>query len=409
MHSSLNTELIIVSIGTLIFLSHYFVNVFDKTNIPDVVWLTLIGFFLGPVFGFVHESDFGNVGLVVTKITLVIILFEGGLELELENLKKFTIKAVLLSFLSFILCLVLIWWFLYQFTDFPPINALYCAVILAGPAPSVVIPLLKKIKLSESMKTILSVESTLGEALCILVSLAILESFTHGGSFRVGVLSHFVFSLVISFFMALMMGFVGAYVWSILLGKMRQIQNSFFTTPAFVFIIYGLTEFLGFSGPIAALSFGIVMGNIKSISSELLRGRGFGNLKSHTSSEKRFFSELVFLLKIFFFVYLGLAIQISNWLLFVVGLVITLLILLSRFLSVVLVRPVIGATKEESRNMTLMFHRGLAAAILSTVPASYELARADEIKSVVDYTIILSILLSSILAFCLDRRSRSQA
>lgn len=178
----MSTELTIIFIGGLVFLSHFFVNLFERTKIPDVIWLTLIGFFLGPIFGVVEVRDFGEVGYILTKITLVIILFEGGLELGVDTLKKYSSSAVFLTILAYIITAAILWGFLSLLPNFDSLGALYCAAVLAGPAPSVIMPLLKKLELKQSTKTILSLESTLGEAICILVALAVLQSFrTHGG------------------------------------------------------------------------------------------------------------------------------------------------------------------------------------------------------------------------------------
>ena len=58
--------------------------------------------------------------------------------------------------------------------------------------------------------------------------------------------------MIASFILAAMLGIMGAFLWSILLRRMRLLQNTVFTTPAFVFIIYGVVELLNYSGPIAA-------------------------------------------------------------------------------------------------------------------------------------------------------------
>src|SRR4030042_2054551 len=63
--------------------------------------------------------------------------------------------------------------------------------------------------------------------------------------------------------MLIFIGFLSGFLWSILLNKFRTIQNSIFTTPAFVFVVFGIAESMGYSGYIAALAFGITLGNIE--------------------------------------------------------------------------------------------------------------------------------------------------
>lgn len=401
----MKTEFIILVIGSLVFLSHFFVTLFEKTRIPDVIWLTLIGFILGPVTGIVRPSDFGDVGLIVTKITLVVILFEGGLELKFGELKRFMPSAVLLTFTSYIVTAFLVFGFLHYISGFPFSQCLFYAAVLAGPAPSVVMPLLKKLRLSDSAKTILSLESTLGEAFCILISLGLLESLHSSANFQGSQVGVFFSDITISFAAAFAVGLLTGALWSYLLGKMRKLQNSLFTTPAFVFIVYGIAEASGFSGPIAVLSFGVTMGNLKFLVGRLYSGKMPFELKAHSISEMKFFAEIVFLLKIFFFVYLGLSIELTNWSWILMGLSLTLLLFIGRWLAMLPTQFALKINKQDKFVSSVMFPRGLAAAILAAVPLTMGFANSDQLKLVVEYTIIFSILLSSVLLFIIEKRA----
>lgn len=77
---------VVIFIGVLVFLAHLFVALFERTRIPDVLYLILIGVLIGPVLHIVTPEDFGKIGHVFTTIALIVILFEGGLELKLEQL-----------------------------------------------------------------------------------------------------------------------------------------------------------------------------------------------------------------------------------------------------------------------------------------------------------------------------------
>ena len=101
--------------------------------------------------------------------------------------------------------------------------------------------MVKQISIGEKSKTILILESAFSAILCIVVALAIFESYKYG-EFRVGIIFGQVFS---SFLLASLIGFIGSIFWSMVLDKVRTIDNSIFTTPAFVFIIYGINELLG--------------------------------------------------------------------------------------------------------------------------------------------------------------------
>ena len=84
----MRTEWIIMLVGLFIFLAHYFNSLFKKSRIPDVLFLFVLGILMGPVFKWVQPEQFGKLGSVFATITLVFILFDGGMELRFEHLRK---------------------------------------------------------------------------------------------------------------------------------------------------------------------------------------------------------------------------------------------------------------------------------------------------------------------------------
>ena len=70
-----NIASIVVLVGVLVFLAHFFTGIFSRTRIPTVLLLIAIGFFFGPVFGLVSPAEFGIVGPVFTTIAIIILLF----------------------------------------------------------------------------------------------------------------------------------------------------------------------------------------------------------------------------------------------------------------------------------------------------------------------------------------------
>ncbi|MBL0098372.1 MAG: cation:proton antiporter [Bacteroidetes bacterium] len=106
-----------------------------------------------------------------------------------------------------------------------------------------------------------------------------------------------------------------------MINKIPTLKTTKFATPAFLFILYGLTEYLSFSGPLTALSFGIAIVNLQYFEPRLLENFIPNQSIVLPQEEKDFFSELVFFLRTFFFVFIGLSIQINrlDWLLWGAG------------------------------------------------------------------------------------------
>lgn len=389
---------VIVFVGLLIFMAHFFVALFEKTRVPDVLYLILIGLVLGPILGLVRPEDFGKVGHVFTTIALVIILFEGGLDLAIADLMKSWRETVFITFLSYFLSSILLTVVLYYMTVLDLHASMFVAAVLAGPAPSVIIPLVRHLRLKDSSKTTLTLESSLGEALCIVIALAILEAYKVE-EVRVG---RVIGSLVASFLFAVIIGAIGGYVWSILLNKMRQLRNAIITTPSFAFILYGVADFLGFSGPIAVLTFGIVLGNIKTFSMEWLERRLHLTPLVHNETEKLFFGELVFVVKTFFFVFIGLSVQLTDYRSIAIGVTLTGILLFSRFAAVRL-----GASRTtpggDAMLMSVLVPKGTAAAVLAGLPLQMGIGGGDLMQNITYGVVTFSILFSAALVFLLER------
>jgi potassium/hydrogen antiporter len=91
----------ILVVGALIFGAHAFTGIFSRTRIPDVLLLTIIGIVLGPVLHLVTPANFGMIGPVFAAVTLIIILFEAGLSLDLDILRGAIRPTVALTAINF--------------------------------------------------------------------------------------------------------------------------------------------------------------------------------------------------------------------------------------------------------------------------------------------------------------------
>ncbi|SVE26541.1 uncharacterized protein METZ01_LOCUS479395, partial [marine metagenome] len=77
-------DIIILSIGAIIFISHIFKSIFEKTKIPDVLLLILLG--IGITLSGFDASSFHSVGDILFEIALALILFEAGIHLKFHSL-----------------------------------------------------------------------------------------------------------------------------------------------------------------------------------------------------------------------------------------------------------------------------------------------------------------------------------
>jgi NhaP-type Na+/H+ or K+/H+ antiporter len=279
--------------------------------------------------------------------------------------------------------------------------------ILGGTSAAVVIPMVKALKSSARTTTILMLESTITDVFCIIGAIGIATGLAAGtGVEASGLVTTAIFSLTMAVFFGVACG-IG---WSLLLAFAKRMSNAMFTNLAFAMVVYGLAEHMGVSGAIAVLCFGIVMGHMPD-GMELkftIRGKAEPvtiTLREVSSTERKVYAETVFLLKAFFFFYLGLRVDLGGFMtgLGVLALFLAAIPFLPRFPMVQLFLDRKTTTRREAMLATVLVPRGLAAAVLAEVPRSLGLPGADDLASVVTMMVFLSILMVSILVILIER------
>lgn len=396
--------LLILTLGTLVFAAHWFAEIFSKKRIPDVLLLMLIGILIGPILKIVDGEKMSHMGNIFGQLTLVILLFESGTELSFKTLADSIKNTVSLTIVNFIVTFIAVGFFGWLILDMNPGISFILGAAMGGSSSAVAIPLVKQISVGEKSKTILILESAFSAILCIVVSLALFESYKVG-QLKVGIIFGQVFS---SFLLATLIGLLGAIFWSMVLDKVRTINNSIFTTPAFVFIIYGINELLGYSGIISALAFGIGLANMEFIHNRWLKKFFDKKPTLLNPTEKTLFSELVFLMKTFFFVYVGIAIKFDNLNSLLIGLGISFLMLLLRIIVVRIALPskIENINDKDRAFLSMMIPRGLAAAVLATMISQSQLPGSEGVSNIVFSVIFFTIIITSTLVPFLEKSKR---
>lgn len=391
---------VIVFLGLLIFFSHAFNALFSRTKIPNVLLLLIIGIIVGPVAHLVPDDFFGNIGSVFTTITLIIILFESGTNLKFKEIKSAFGVSAAITILNFVLGAGLATVVANMVAGLSWINAVFLGVIVGGTSSAVVIPMVKQLNLGEKNRTILFLESALSDVICLVIALALLEGMKMGEIDVVSVFS----KMWKAFLFAALMGIGAGFLWSILLKLTRTVKNSMFTTLAFVFIVYGLVESVGLNGGIAALCFGIILGNSESINNSKIFKKVFAFKATDLSeTEKNFFAEIVFILQTYFFVYVGLSIKFGNLNTYLIGLLIVGLIIASRPLTIKLFTKRKTTEIKDIAIMSIMTPKGLVPAVLASIPLQLQLDGGDKIQDLGYSIVLFSILICSLLVIIISK------
>ena len=400
--SSREIGLTIAIIGLLIFTAHLFSEIFSRKRIPDVLFLIIIGLLIGPVFQWISPESLGNAGSLFSGITLVTILFESGTQLRFSTLKDSFKGALKLTALNFVFSAMAIWLVGWFALEIDPVVSMMLGCILGGTASAVVIPIVRQMHMSEKPAIMLILEAAIGNVFSIVLALALMQAIK-SRHVEFGAILGDIFS---SFILATVMGLLGAIFWALILDQVRNIKYSILTTPAFVFIIYGVNEWMGFSGAIAALAFGIGLANIDGIYNAWLKKFIKKVPVNLNETERSLFSELVLLLKTFFFIYVGISIQLNDWYPIVIGLGISILLFIIRIPAVrFAISKKEGIPEKEVVFMSALNPKGLTAAVLATQSLIYipEMETAMFIRNIVFSVILFSIVINSILIPLIDK------
>lgn len=387
--------------GLLIFSAHVFSALFSKRRVPDVLFLVGIGIIIGPVLGWVTPDTLGGIGSIFASITLVFILFDSGVDMHIDDLRRYWVGMVQVASYSFLLTMAVTAVLAYFLAYLGWPSSLLLGSMVGCTGASIVIPMVRQMKVSDRTRTVLILESALSGVFSIVVALAILEGIKIGTVSFVAIVGN----VLASFFMALLIGVVGGLVWSGLLQRVRRRQNSMFLTPAFVFVLYGITQALGYSGAIAALAFGIVLGNASYFEFSFVRKfykKKLPPMKSLEDNEKTFFKEMVFILKTFFFISIGISIPFTDTMALLYGGIIAIAIFVVRLILVTIVGR--NNTPTDRWIVSVMMPKGLISAVLASMPkqlnnaVGYEIIpHAERIECMVYSIIFFSIMLSSLL------------
>jgi potassium/hydrogen antiporter len=400
--------------GSLILFFGFFAGwIFKKFSIPDVLFLIVLGFVIGPfVLNLVTPESLIGIAPIFTTFTLVFLLFDGAFNINLSSLIREFSHSFVLTIFNFIISSLVIAGLLsllgFWFEGFSFLLALFTGFALGGVSSSFVIPILKQVKISERVFSLLALESALTDVFCIVFSLTVIEIFNLGGFGIQATISQ----LIALFAVAGLVGLLGGVIWIFLILRVFK-EHNYMIAIAYLLLIYVLTEFLGGNGAIAALFFGLILKNSKQLSS-IIKGilttsskekkkamKGELGVSVTTPSEQYFYHQISFFLKTFFFVYIGVLLDISDWKALSIGIVLSFVLMVIRTSSSLLTKKM----PLESRILVnSIFARGLAAAAIAQLAVTAGIPYADFIAKIVYVTVTGTIILSSIRVFLIERK-----
>lgn len=386
----MDISLVFLVAGIIIMTGFFGIFFFDKTKIPDVLLLMGIGILLGPVSGFIDPAGLRHFTEYFGTLALIVILFEGGMDMDIDRLLKEFGIASFLVVVSFVLSTIAIASYLHLVQHWELLRSILFGTILGCTSAAIVIPIVGKMEVKEEVKTLLSIESALSDVLAVVISITLIEIITLG---TIGIRTPFR-AVASSFSIAIIGGSVAGIFWLKVLNYLKDKRYSYMFTLAAVLITYGVLDFLGGSGSIAVLIFGIILGNSHSFSKIL----NITNDSLVGSTIKFFHGEMTFFIRTFFFVYLGMIISFKDFTLqfLVISFALFLIIIVARYVSVMVTIKTFPEKRGDRFLMLSMLPRGLASAVLAILPAA---ANVTDSEKFIDITFAVIILTNILMTF----------
>ena len=378
-------HVILLAAGVVIFLGVAGEAFFKKTGIPDVAFLMILGVIIGPVFGIIQPEAVIQVVPYFAALALIIIMFDGGLNLDIKHVIKTAHFSATLAVLGFVLSVVMISIAAHFALGWAWLDSILLASIVGGSSSAIVFGLVRNIKISEETKSMLSFESALTDILATIVAFILFEAVL-AGHFDLQTLQETIGRAVV---VGLVLGFGVGIPWMYISTKLGNAQHAYMLTLGVLFVLFFLANSFGESGALTALVFGLMIGN-KNHLAKILRFK-----LPRIELDDPTHNQLTFLVRSFFFVFVGLMASFGQIEYLIFGVLMTIAVYFGRILVVK-----ITLTKRFSfldRAVTKsMIPRGLAAAVLATYPITMGLPNADAYPQLIFFIILSSVIITTI-------------
>lgn len=153
----------------------------DYLKVPSIVFLLLFGILLGPdCFGWLNPHLLGNGLEVIVSLSVALILFEGGLNLELRELGKVSGSLRNLVSIGTLITLMGGGFAAYAFGEFPwPLAFLYAALVVVT-GPTVIGPLLKQVQVDRQVAALLEGEGVLIDPVGAILAVLVFDVILNG-------------------------------------------------------------------------------------------------------------------------------------------------------------------------------------------------------------------------------------
>ena len=357
-------------------------------KIPVIVFLLAEGVLIGPeMLNLLDPSVFGDGLTAIVSFSVAIIVFDGGLHIDLRHIRTIQKSVLKLTTIGVLITFILATYITHIFLGVDlELAALFGALVTAT-GPTVITPIVRNLRVNHKVSKVLELEGVLNDAASVILAAMVFEWIVSqlSGTEAIAFIAYRVF---IGIFMGVISGI--ALDRFLTKGPVITEQTARLVTMALVLATFVIAESFGNeSGILAVALFGIIMGTSKT---------------PYKQAIKEFKSDIVFIMLSLIFILLAAMLKFDDIAHIGAGGVAIVLLL------IVLVRPIAvfvstrGAqiSTEEKLFISFIGPRGVVPASVATYFALkldlLEIAGGQMLVGLVFFTVIITVVMTGTLS-----------
>lgn len=384
----MSVETILFGVSILFFLSILACKAGYRFGVPLLLLFLGVGMVCGSD-GFGIQFSSLPVAQAIGTVALCIILFSGGLDTKISEIKPVVGPGIVLATLGVVMTAALTGFLIHVIFNIPMLGtiplSLTASFLLAATMSSTdsasVFSILrgKGLHLKNNLRPMLELESGSNDPMAYMLTIILISLLTQGGSPNYG---SAVLQLITQFAVGTLIGLVFGYAFVWIINKIKIDNASLYpilVLTACIFV-FSASYFMGGNSYLAVYIGGVVMGNSRFV---------------HKRSAVNFFDGLAWLSQLTVFLSLGLLVNPHELLpLIVPGIIVSLLmIFVTRPLSVfVCLLPFRGISRDSKWFISWVGLRGAVPIIFSILPLVADVPHARFIFNIVFICTLVSLV-----------------
>jgi NhaP-type Na+/H+ or K+/H+ antiporter len=406
----------ILLLGLIILVGFIGRGIFRYTKVPEALFMIIIGLAVGPLFGIIDQSVFITYTPIVISLTLIIVLLDSGLSINIFDMARRLGKAIVFTILVLVFSTLIIGGFMYLI-GWEPLHAFLIGVVSSGSTTIVVTSLLVRLSVPEEIKQILIMESIINDVTLVTSAIVLIQIIKLGALDTIGILSVILEPIIIS----ILVGIFFTILWVNVIEWFYKGEELIYCfTLGILFLLYSFVELINGNGAIAILVLSLSLGNLPIIFDKIGESRFFKQypktLKKMSKRTKDVVKEIkrtqvdfAFFIKIFFFVYLGIIFDLTKLTPSLLGLSIVILFLMfiSRYISSRILALADSNFKKYSTIISSMVARGFTATFVALLPTTMGV-EIPQLKELILIMVLVSTITTIVASIIFERRTNEE-